>query len=193
MAALTRQGNDMTTHSPPEAAVSVAANGTPLISGAVLAAAILTTGLVAGVFWIFSNTIMPGLRHTDDRTFVGAFQSIDKAIINPWFMLAFFGALILTGLAAALHLSGDRRSLLPWLGAAFVLYLIAVIITMAVNVPLNDTIKAAGDPARIGDLAAVRQHFNEAKWSAWNLVRTLTSTAAFGCLIGAAMLHRSAR
>ena len=181
----------MTTHSPPEA-VSLAANGT-LLSGAVLAAAILTMGLMAGVFGVFTHTIMPGLRHTDDRTFVGAFQSIDRAIMNPWFMMAFFGALVLTGLAAALHLSGDRRNLLPWIGAAFVLYLIAVVITMAVNVPLNDALRAAGDPARIGDLAQVRQHFNEARWSAWNLVRTVTSTAAFGCLIGAAMMHRSAK
>jgi uncharacterized membrane protein len=133
------------------------------------------------------------LRHTDDRTFIGAFQSIDKAIINPLFMAAFFGALILTGLAVVLHLSGDRRGLLPWLSAAFVLYLIAVVITMAVHVPLNDAIKAAGDPARISDLAAVRRHFDEAKWSAWNLVRTLTSTAAFGCLIAAVMLHQNAK
>jgi len=44
-----------------------------------------------------------------------------------------------------------------------------VIITMAVNVPLNDALRVAGDPARIGDLAAVRQHFHEARWSAWNL------------------------
>jgi uncharacterized membrane protein len=181
----------MTTHSPPEA-LSVAANGTHL-SSAALAAAVLAMGLMAGVFWIFSNTIMPGLRHTDDRSFVGAFQSIDRAIINPWFMAAFFGTLILTGLAAVLHLGGDKRSLLPWIGTAFVLYLIAVVITLAVNVPLNDTIKAAGDPARIGDLAAVRHHFNEARWSAWNLVRTVTSTAAFGCLIAAAMMHRSAK
>jgi uncharacterized membrane protein len=170
-----------------------AANGTPLLPGTVLAAAILATGLMAGVFWIFSNTIMPGLRHTDDRTFVGAFQSIDKAIMNPWFMMAFFGALVLTGLAAALHLTADRRNLLPWIGAAFVLYLIAVIITMAVNVPLNDALRAAGDPARIGDLAAVRQHFHEARWSAWNLIRTLTSTAAFGCLIAAALMYRIAK
>jgi len=103
------------------------------------------------------------------------------------------GALILTGLAAVLHLSGDKRNVLSWIGTAFVLYLIAVVITLAVNVPLNDVIKAAGDPARIGDLAAVRQRFDEARWSAWNLVRTLTSTAAFGCLIAAAMMHRSAK
>jgi uncharacterized membrane protein len=51
----------------------------------------------------------------------------------------------------------------------------------------------AGDPAHIGDLAAVRRHFDEARWSAWNLVRTLTTTAAFGCLIAAAMMYPAAR
>ena len=100
-------------------------------------------GLMAGVFGLYTHTIMPGLRHTDDWTFVGAFQSMDRAIINPWFMAAFFGALILTGLAAVLHLSGDKRSVLSWIGTAFVLYLIAVVITLAVNVPLNDALKAA--------------------------------------------------
>src|SRR5262249_2341457 len=138
----------MTPQTPAQAA-SVAASGTPLLPGTVLAAALLTTGLMAGVFGLYTHTIMPGLRHTDDRTFIGAFQATDKAILNPWFLAAFFGALVLTGLAAALHLAGDRRHLLPWIGAAFVLYLIAVVITMAVNVPLNDALKAAGDPARI--------------------------------------------
>ena len=184
----------MTTHTTShDAAAALANGGMQILPGGVLAAAILATGLMAGVFGLYTHTITPGLRHTDDRTFIGAFQSMDRAIMNPWFMAAFFGALVLTGLAAALHFTGDRRHVLPWLGAAFVLYLIAVVITMAVNVPLNDALKAAGDPARIGDLAAVRQHFHEARWSAWNHVRTLTSTAAFGCLIAAAMLHRTAR
>ena len=39
-----------------------------------LLAATLTMGLVAGVFALYSHTIMPGLKHTDDRTFVSAFQ-----------------------------------------------------------------------------------------------------------------------
>jgi uncharacterized membrane protein len=164
-----------------------------LISGAVLVAAILTTGLMAGVFSLYAHTIMPGLGQADDRTFVGAFQAIDKAIINPWFMASFFGALVPTGLAGALHLSGHARNVLPWIAAAFILYLIAVVITLAVNVPLNDTIKAAGDPDHIGDLAGVRRHFSEARWSAWNLIRAVTSTAAFGCLVGAAMMYRSAK
>ena len=41
--------------------------------------ATLTMGLVTGAFVVFWHTIMPGLATTDDRTFVSAFQSIDKA------------------------------------------------------------------------------------------------------------------
>jgi uncharacterized membrane protein len=71
---------------------------------------------------------------------------------------------------------------LPWILGAVVLYLAVVVITLAVNVPLNDAIKAAGDPDRISDLAVVREHFDEARWATWNLVRTVLSTAALGCL-----------
>jgi hypothetical protein len=47
-----------------------------------LLAATVSMGLVAGVFGLYAHTIMPGLGRTDDRTFVGAFQSIDRAIIT---------------------------------------------------------------------------------------------------------------
>jgi uncharacterized membrane protein len=147
-----------------------------VLQGAALLAATIAMGLMAGVFWIYGNAIMPGLRRTDDRTFVGAFQSIDRAIINPLFMATFFGALLLTGAAAALNVSeGD---VLPWTLAALVLYLAVVGITMRVNVPRNDEIKAATDP----DLAAVRQRFDEARWVRWNTVRAVASTAALACL-----------
>jgi uncharacterized membrane protein len=147
-----------------------------------LIAATFTVGLMAGVFGHYAHTIMPGLGRTDDRTFVGAFQAIDRAIINPLFLAAFMGALVLTGLAALFDLLGDDQPALPWILAAFVLYLAVFVITVRIHVPLNDGIKAAGDPDRIGDLAAVRARFNEARWVTWNLVRTLLCTAAFGCL-----------
>ena len=156
--------------------------------GALLAAT-LVMGLMAGVFGLYSHTIMPGLEKTDDRTFVGAFQEIDRAIMNPWFMASFMGALILTAVAAALHLREDERSVLPWIVAALVLYVVVFVVTIAVNVPLNDELKAAGDPDRIADLAAVREQFDETKWVRWNLARTLATTAAFGCLAWALVLH----
>ena len=152
------------------------------IQGATLLLATLTMGLMAGVFGLYAHAIMPGLGKTDARTFVGAFQAIDRAIINPLFMATLFGAVVLTVAAAALHL-GDAAA--PWIIAALVLYAGVVVITLAVNVPLNDAIKAAGDPDRISDLAAVREHFDEDRWAGWNVVRAVASTAAFGCLLWA--------
>ncbi len=133
-----------------------------LLRTSTLMGATLTMGLVAGAFALYAHAIMPGLRKTDDRTFVAAFGQMDRAIINPWFMITAFAA-------------------------AFGLNLVAVVITTAVNVPMNDAIKAAGDPAHI-DVAQVRAQFNEARWSAWNLVRVATSVPAFGLLAWALVL-----
>jgi uncharacterized membrane protein len=160
-----------------------------LFRAAALIVATMTMGLMAGVFGLYAHAIMPGLGETDDRTFVGAFQEIDRAVINPWFIPTFVGALVFAGLAGLLHLSKDERSALPWIVAAFVLYLAVFVITIRVNVPLNDDIKAAGDPDRIADLAGVRDRFDETKWVRWNIVRAVATTAAFGCLTWALVLH----
>jgi uncharacterized membrane protein len=154
-----------------------------------LFAATITTGLTAGVCGLFAHTIMRGLGKTDDRTFVTAFQAIDRAIENPLFLLTFFGALLFSTIAAVTHRHGDARPALPWIVAATLLYLTAVIITMAVNLPLNNTIKNAGDPTRISNFATVRANFHETRWIAWNLARTLAATLAFTCLAWALLLH----
>lgn len=144
-----------------------------------LLAATMVTGLMAGIYGIYSNAFMPGLAKTDDKTFVGAFQAVDRAILNPVFLLlGFLGAAVFTVLAGLLSLKEDA---LPWIAAAFVLYLITMIITIAVNVPMNDALKAAGDPNTI-DVTAARAAFNESKWRAYNLVRVLLSTLAFALL-----------
>ncbi|WP_280402017.1 DUF1772 domain-containing protein [Nocardia carnea] len=149
------------------------------IRATVLVAATVTTGLMAGVFGIYSLAVMPGLRTTGDRTFIGSFQAIDRAIMNPLFLATFLGALILSVAAALLQLGGGRGSVLGWTAAAALLYLVAVVVTIVVNVPLNDALKAAGDPAEMADPAAVRAAFDEARWVAWNHVRVVTSGLAF--------------
>ena len=53
---------------------------------------------------------------------------------------------------------------------------------MAVHEPLNGVLRAAGDPDRIANLSAVRDAFHETRWVAWHIVRTIATTAAFGCL-----------
>ncbi|GAA4224336.1 putative membrane protein [Streptosporangium album] len=159
-----------------------------MFRSAALVASTLTTGLMAGLFYAFACSVMLGLGRTDDRTFVGAMQWINVKILNGWFLVPFMGALVLIALAGALHLRGDGRSALPWIVAALVLYGMTLAITFAVNVPLNNQLAAAGAPDGITDLAAVREAF-EATWNRWNLARAVTSTAAFGCLVWALVLH----
>lgn len=155
---------------------------------AALVAATIAVGLTAGVLYAFACAVMPGLARTDDRTFVAGFQGADRAIINPLFMLVFVGAAVLPAVAALLHLGGDERPVLPWTVAALAFSLVTVIITRVVHLPLNAQLQAAGDPDRIPDLAAVRARF-EPRWVRWNLVRTVTSTAALACL--AVALYRA--
>jgi len=62
------------------------------------------------------------------------------------------------------------------------------VVTAAVNVPLNNQLEAAGPADRITDLPAVRARF-EATWARWNVVRAVASTAAFGRLTWALVLH----
>ena len=57
-----------------------------LLREAVLAEATLVTGLVAGLSFAYSCSVMPGLAATDDRTFVGTMQSINRRILNGWFL-----------------------------------------------------------------------------------------------------------
>jgi uncharacterized membrane protein len=158
-----------------------------ILRGLVLLAATMTTGLVAGTFALYAHTVMPGLRTTDDRTFVGAFQALDRAIINPWFMAGGFLGSAVLGVASVVV--SWNHAALPWTVVALALYGFSFIATIAVNVPLNDALKAAGEPTTIPDLAQVRRQFDESRWAAWNLARTVATTASFGCLAWALFLH----
>ena len=153
-----------------------------MLQGATLLLGTVTTGMMAGVFLLYAHTIMPGLGKTDDRTFISAFQAIDRAIINPLFLGTFFSGLLFSLLAALLQVRSDDRTVLLFAGAAFVLYAIAFVVTVRVHVPLNDAIKAAGDASGIQDLAGVRQRFDEGRWAQFNYVRAVTSLAACACL-----------
>ncbi|MGW9119729.1 anthrone oxygenase family protein [Streptomyces sp. NPDC055663] len=162
----------------------------------VLIATTLSAGLMAGLFAAFAYAVMPGLAKSSDHTLVEAMRSINKAILNPVFMLPFMGAIPLLALAVVLAWRGHGRPVLPWLIAALVLYLVAFLVTSGVNVPLNDQLARAGDPGDAGQLAAIRADF-ESKWVYWNIVRALLHTAAFACLAwallvyGAHQLHES--
>ncbi|MEV6954782.1 anthrone oxygenase family protein [Streptomyces sp. NPDC051183] len=149
-----------------------------------LVAATVTTGLMAGLFFAFDVSVMPALKRSDDRTFVAVMQRINVAIVNGWFLLAFLGALLFTGLALALHLPADGHDVLAPLIGAFVAYALALAVTGRVNIPLNNALEAAGPAERTADPAAVRQAF-EKRWVPANRWRTVLCTASLGFLVWA--------
>ena len=151
----------------------------------ILAAATVVTGLIAGVYYAFACSVMLGLGASGDRTFIEAMQNINEKIENPAFFLAFFGALVLP--AWALRGFRHDRQLRLWIAAGLVLYAVGLITTMAVNVPLNNQLAAAGAPTKIGDPAAVRARFEDA-WNMWNVARALLSTGAAVCLARALLM-----
>lgn len=154
-------------------------------AGAVLGAAVVTMGLIAGTFYIFSCGVMPGLARSENRVFIEVMQNTNDAFNNPVFFASFLGALLFTAVSAW-QLRGT--SSYRWVLAALVVYLVVFAITSAVNVPLNDQLADAGDPAKIADPAAVREEFED-PWLAWNAVRALLSTVAIGLLARALVLR----
>lgn len=129
-------------------------------------------GLNAGLFFIFSNTIMRSLDRLPAAGAVAAMSSINAVIQNPLFFLVFFG----TALLCLALLVGQLDAPLVVLGA--LLYLVGSLgITMVCNVPLNDRL-AKVLPAATDMETQWRDY--RGLWTRWNHVRTVA------CLLAAA-------
>jgi uncharacterized membrane protein len=126
-----------------------------LIGGRVL------NGLLAGSYVAFVVAVMPSLHGLPDDTFVRVMNRINVVIVNPVFLTLFLGAP-----ALAVVLAAVRRD--PLTVAAGVAAVIAVVITFAVNVPLNDALAGGGS----------REAF-EAPWVLWHYARTTAAATAF--------------
>jgi uncharacterized membrane protein len=161
-------------------------------TGRVLGLATVGMGLLAGLFYGYACSVMPGLGQADDRTVVDAMQQINEAIQNPAFFLTFLGAPVLVVWALVIERRSGSREVLRWTVAALGLCVLGLVVTFAFNIPLNDELMSAGDPARIADLHRVRDDF-EGPWVAWNIVRTVAITASFCCLARALFVHARGR
>ena len=64
----------------------------------ILILAILFTGLMAGIFFTWSNAVKPGIGKLSDIEYLRAFQSMNRVILNNTFKLIFIGAVLATAL-----------------------------------------------------------------------------------------------
>jgi uncharacterized membrane protein len=140
--------------------------------------AVLGCGLMAGVFFAFSTFIMRALARLQPAQGIEAMQSINRTVINPWFLGVFLGTAAVCILLAGSALWRWQQPGAVYLLAGSLLYLIdTVLVTVVFNVPMNNALENI-DPASSDASGQWASYL--ARWTAWNHVRTAAA------LLGAA-------
>lgn len=155
----------------------------PSIKTYVLLASILFTGLTAGLCFTWSNAVIPGIGRLDNLTFLQSFQSMNRAIINPSFLIVFFSPAMLLFVNAFLFKNENQSALVSFLIAAVLFFVGVGLVTIFKNVPLNELLdNTVLETATKVELADVRKTF-EQPWNRWHMVRTVCAVASFAFLL----------
>jgi uncharacterized membrane protein len=181
---MSRTPIEATSHKPPRPRALGSA-----VRALTLAVATLTTGLVAGVFYAYAVSVNLGLAEQPDAGYVAAMQAINERIQNPLFFLSFFGAVLFLLAALAAHSPRPRSSRFWLIALASALYVGGgFLLTVFVNVPLNEALARVALEAFPGELARARAAYED-PWVFWNGVRTVFSFVAFLALVCACLLR----
>jgi uncharacterized membrane protein len=144
------------------------------------------TGAMAGLFFAFSVSAMPGLDGIAPEQAIRAMRSINRKILNPVFFVAFLGAPVAAAVTGGflLWLDEGLAAVVAFLAAAtYVLGAFAP--TIGVNVPLNEALEA-GEAPTDPDEAARRWAAYAGRWTRWNTLRAVFNTLSL-LLVGFAL------
>jgi uncharacterized membrane protein len=154
--------------------------------------AVLLTGLAAGFFYAWEVSVIQGTKLISDRSYLETMQSINRAILNPAFLLVFMGTVFaLAGSSYLQYKSGVNLSFWFILSAAIVYTVGAFGVTMGGNVPLNEAL----DAIKLNELDAegmksFRLSF-EGKWNQLHSIRTGFSVLSFILALLAVFTNKS--
>lgn len=160
-----------------------------MIRTVLLSSALIGTGLVSGLFYGWAVSVNPGLKRVPDTTYVTTMQNINRAIINPLFLIPFLGVpVVLAGATISQFRAGDARR--GWyLASATVIYLFGVLgITVGGNVPLNNALDSFDLAAASEQALATRRQTYETPWVRWHNIRTAASVVSFSLVSVAAII-----
>jgi uncharacterized membrane protein len=142
------------------------------------------SGLMAGLFFAFSVSVMPALRRLSPSSGLATMQAINRAILNPVFMLVFIGTtLVAAALAVSTLWTWDEGGAALRLAGGLCYLIGAFGITAAYHVPRNNAIDTL-DPT--SETSAAKWSTYLAEWVPWNHVRAAASTASLILLVVAA-------
>lgn len=127
---------------------------------------ILFNTTISGLYFTFSNTILPVLKQEEDaRIGIRIMNRINSVIQNRLFFLLFFGSPLLAVAMVLMNMS----SILFWVGS--LLHIIgSFLVTIVKNVPWNNRLMNEADET------SWQEYVSE--WTRWNTIRAIMGLLA---------------
>ncbi|MFD1882814.1 DUF1772 domain-containing protein [Paracoccus pacificus] len=138
---------------------------------------LLFTGAIFGFFFAWVCSTMWGLDATDPAVAIQAMQAMNASVLNLVFATVFFGTPVVLALTAFVVRAQSGTAALAFLAAALVYGLGGLVLTMAVNVPMNQALAAIPVPADPAEAKRIWTEFS-GRWQFWNQIRTVASGLA---------------
>ena len=150
----------------------------------ILALAILLTGLMAGIFFTWSNAVKPGIGKLSDSEYLRALQSMNRVILNNAFKIIFLGAIIAVVLVPIFYFNLYPRNIFWLFVFTLIIYWIGVFgVTVSGNIPLNEILDKTNLESITSEEIKTLRKSIEVKWNNFNLIRCISSGITFILLI----------
>jgi len=147
------------------------------------ATTIVLFALVMGVFWGTWFSLSRTMDQLSPETFVAVGHEMIQNLGMP--MAVLLPLALLSGLVTLVLLWPHRTAAFWWLAAGFVLMVAALVITLAVEVPIDNRIEAWTAATLPGDWRSIQ--------SRWELFHTLRTFASIAALVAATISATVAR
>jgi uncharacterized membrane protein len=139
---------------------------------------LLLSAALFGFFYAWVCSTMWGLDTTDPRVAIAAMQAMNASVRNAVFAPAFFGTAPVLLLTAFVILREKQSGAALWFGLAGVMVaVLAVALTAAFNIPMNEALAGVAVPQDIEDARIIWAEYST-QWQVWNQIRTVTSGIA---------------
>lgn len=151
----------------------------PLKISAMISLSLLLSAAIFGFFYAWVCSTMWGLDAADPRIAIAAMQAMNGSVRNAVFAPAFFATPVVLAVTAWLLWAQKYKVSARLFAAGAVLYLcLGLVLTMLVNVPMNEALALTDVPQDIEAARIIWQDYSK-PWQFWNQTRTVASGAAF--------------
>jgi uncharacterized membrane protein len=140
---------------------------------------LLLSAAIFGFFYAWVCSTMWGLDAANPRVAIQAMQAMNASVRNGIFAPAFFGTpVVLFATAGVLWSQTYQKSAALFALSGLVYFCFGLVLTMTVNVPMNEALATVTAPNEITAAAQIWKDYSPT-WQFWNQVRTVASGLSF--------------